>query len=106
MTVVELVIAAILAIAGVRSLLTWIGRTFSAASTMEHIAYALHITGRVGLWFAFAGFFAGYALVDEPQLFAWYVFVPVGLAGMQLLTGLFLSRSSASREGETGLREE
>lgn len=106
MTVVELVMAGILAVAGVRSLWTWIGRTFSAASAMEHIAYALHITGRVGLWFAFAGFFAGYALVDEPQRFGWYVLVPVALAGVQLLTGLFLSRSSASREGEAGVREE
>jgi hypothetical protein len=51
----------------------------------------------VGLWFAFAGFFFGYALIDQVGPFVrWYLFVPLGLAGLQLMTGVFLGRSQGS----------
>ena len=65
---------------------------FPAESLREQVLYALHVAARVGMWFAFAGFFLGFALVDEPSSFRWYILVPVGLAGVQLMTGLLLSR--------------
>jgi hypothetical protein len=96
--VVELVIAGLLALAGLRSASRWWGKRFEATSTGELILYALHISARVGIWFAFAGFFVGYVLVDDRSRFGWYVFVPIGLAGIQLLTGLALAREPSPRE--------
>jgi hypothetical protein len=91
--VFELVAAGLIAIGGLRSLVRWIGTDFDATSAGEQMTFLLHATARVGLWFAFAGFFLGYALVDEPRRFGWYVLVPIALAGVQLLTGVLLARS-------------
>lgn len=95
--IVELGVAALLVLLGVRSLVRWLRKGFRPANTRESVVYALHVTARVGLWFAFAGFFAGYALIDEPQTFRWYVLVPLGLAAIQLLTALALGASSPPR---------
>jgi hypothetical protein len=65
----------------------------------DQILFSLYRVGRVGAWFAFAGFFVGYAAVDEPQQFGWYVGVIIGLAGLQLLTGLLLARSPSRSPG-------
>jgi hypothetical protein len=98
MTVVELVLAVLFTAGGIRSLMRWFGSSFDATSTTEQVAYALHITARVGMWFGFAGFFVGYALVAEPQSMRWYVFVPLGLACLQLLTSVFLARSPSTED--------
>jgi hypothetical protein len=95
-TVVELVVAAALVSIGVGSLLRWRRTDFESTSARDQILYTLHVTARVGMWFVFAGFFAGYALVDEPQRIRWYILVPIGLAGLQLVTGVFLSREPSS----------
>jgi len=58
------------------------------------------VTGRVGLWFAFAGLFAiyassdaqGRAAIDELGDLRWYVAVPLVLAGVQFAAGYFLGR--------------
>jgi hypothetical protein len=90
----ELVIGGILFLLGIRSLVKWMRTTFEADSVRDHALFLLHAAARVGLWFAFAGFFLGFALVDEVGSFVrWYLFVPLGLAGVQLMTGVFLSRS-------------
>jgi hypothetical protein len=90
----ELVIGGILFLLGIRSLVKWMRTTFEAESVGVHALLLLHVAARVGLWFAFAGFFLGFALVDEVGSFVrWYLFVPLGLAGIQLMTGVFLSRS-------------
>lgn len=97
-SVPELVIGGILAAFGVRSLVKWMRMEFEAESLRDHALYLIHAAARVGLWFAFAGFFIGLALVDEPARFIrWYVFVPIGLAGVQLMTAVFLGRSPVSR---------
>jgi hypothetical protein len=96
MIVAEIVVASVFLALGVRSLLRWIDTEFAAGSTFEQILFALHATARVGLWFAFGGFFLGYALLDEPQGFGWFFLVPVALAALQLLTGALLSRSPSS----------
>jgi hypothetical protein len=90
----ELVIGGVLAALGIRSLVRWARTEFDAASLRDQVLFSMHVAARVGLWFAFAGFFLGLALVDEPGRFIrWYLFVPIGLAGVQLMTGVFLSRS-------------
>jgi hypothetical protein len=96
----ELVIAGILTVIGVLSLVKWARTEFEAESSGERLLYTLHITSRVGMWFALAGFFVGYAIVDEPQSLGWYVFVVIGLAGVRLLTGFYLWRSSSRSEGK------
>jgi hypothetical protein len=95
--VVELVVAGLLAAGGARSLIRWMRAEFDPVSAGEQALYTLYRTARVGMWFAFAGFFAGYALVEDPGQFRWYIFVPIGLSGIQLLTGVMLGRSGAGR---------
>jgi hypothetical protein len=95
--VVEIVIAAALAAFGVASMAKWLRTDFDAASVGERLLFTLHAAARAGMWFAFAGLFVGDAVVDESQDLRWYVFVPIGLAGVQLLTGLALGM--AAREG-------
>ena len=98
--VVELVVAALCTLFGVRSLGRWMRRGFRARTAGETILFALHVTARVGIWFAFAGFFAAYALVDEPQGLRWYVMVPLGLAAVQLTTALALGRGTNGSESD------
>jgi hypothetical protein len=91
--VFEVVVAALLALGGVWSFAKWVRRPFASTSLRDQLLYALYLTGRVGVWFGLAGFFLGYALLDEPQRFRWYIYVPIGLAIMQLLAGIALGRS-------------
>ncbi len=93
MTVLELAVAAILVIAGVASLLRWLRTDFEPSSPRERVLYAVHLTTRVGMWFAFAALAAGYAVVDDPGRFAGFVMVPIVLAALQLVTGFLLARS-------------
>jgi hypothetical protein len=90
--IAEIVVAGLLALVGVRSLVRWLGVHFEGTSVSDHLLYSVHVTARVGIWFALAGAFLGYAIIDAPQDFAWFVLVPVILAGTQLLTGILLSR--------------
>ena len=95
--IVELVVAGMFVVLGVRSLVRWMGRRFEADSSGERALYSLHVTARVGMWFAFAGFFVGYALVDDPQGFRWYVMIPLSLAAIQFLTALALGLRGPGR---------
>lgn len=98
----ELVVAAILVVVGMFSLRKWLRADFEASSMREQLLYSMHVTSRVGTWFALAGFFIGYAIVDEPQTFGWYVYVLIGLASIQLLTGFSLWRSSGPPDRREG----
>jgi hypothetical protein len=86
----ELVVGSVLAILGLRSLVRWLRVEFVADAFLDQFLYSLHVAARVGLWFAFAGFFFGLALVDQPRHFAWYLLVPLALAGLQLVTAVAL----------------
>jgi hypothetical protein len=90
--VVELVVAGLLLVGAIRSAVRWMGVEYAATGTGDRVLFAIHAGARVGLWVAFAGFFVGYALVDEPQEFKWFFLVPIALAGVRLLTGMLLSR--------------
>jgi hypothetical protein len=95
---VEIAIAVLLTLGALRSLWFWSRRPFEGADVVDHLLYALFVTGRVGLWFAFAGFFLIYASVDtagipgldELQPYRWYVLVPLLLGALQLVAGWFL----------------
>jgi len=93
MNVFEVAVAGLLAVGGIWSFARWVRRPFLSTSLRDQVLYAVHLTGRVGLWFAMAGFFLGYGLLEEPQRFGWYVYVPIGLAILQLLSALALGRS-------------
>ena len=106
MRIVEVVIAVVFVLLGLRSLWSWTRRPFDGTDVSDHALYALFVTGRVGLWFAVAGLFAiyasvdlrGRAWVDEVEPYRWYLIVPLVLAAMQLLAGWFLGRRSPSSE--------
>jgi hypothetical protein len=95
----ELAVAGLFGVAGLLSLRKWLGAEFRAASLGEQLLYTLHTTARVGMWFAFAGFFVGYALVANPTDIRWYLLVPLGLAGVQLLTAVILWLSPPAPPG-------
>ncbi len=98
MKAVELSLAGLLGLAGLRSLWAWSRRRFEGADVVDHLLYAMYLTGRVGLWFSLAGLFLIYASVDahgQPAMdeldpFRWYLVVPLALAGMQFVAGWFL----------------
>jgi len=92
----ELVVGTALALLGLRSLARWLRVEFVADSWREQVLYSLHVATRVGLWFAFAGFFFGLALVDRPQHFTWYLLVPLAMAGLQLVTAVALGGGLAA----------
>jgi len=90
--VVELVVAGVLFLLGVRSALRWFRTEFRAVSPGEAFLYALHVSSRVALWFSFAAVFLALGLLDEPSRYRWFALIPIGLAGVQLLTGVLLAR--------------
>jgi hypothetical protein len=98
---VEIALGALFGVLGARSLWYWGRRPFEGTDPVDHLLYALYLTGRVGMWFAFAGLFVLTALVDAPggrpflDEFAavrWYLMVPVLLAALQFVTGHALGR--------------
>ena len=94
--VVELVLAALLFLGGLRSLVFWLRTDFDADSGRERVLLAIYASARVGTWVAFAALFLGYAVVSEPQAIRWFAILPLALAGLQLLTGMKLSRPRGS----------
>jgi hypothetical protein len=93
--VLEFVIGVMFALGGLRSLWRWSRRHLQARAPMDHLLFALYVTGRVGLWFAFAALFIGYALIDQVDRFRWFILLPISLSAMQLIGGVFLGRLSA-----------
>ena len=107
MRVFEIAIAVLLALVGVRSLVKWSGRRFEAVDVTDHALWALFVTGRAGLWFAFAGFFVIYSTVETPgrpgldelEQYRWYLIVPLVLATFQFVGGWFLGRRTPPNTG-------
>jgi hypothetical protein len=105
MRVVELTIAGLLIVAGLRSLWAWSRRGFEGTDVIDHLLYALFVTGRIALWFVIAGFFLipaaidaqGQPALDELARYRWYFIVPLLLAAVQLVAGYILDRRSPDR---------
>lgn len=102
MSVLELAIAGLLLLGGIRSLWTWSRRSFEGSDVTDHLLWAAYLTGRIGLWFAFAGLFALYAATSvdgQPSSafdrFRWFLILPVLLAALQLLAGYALGRRAS-----------
>jgi hypothetical protein len=106
---VEWVVSAMLVAGGVRSLWIWSRRRFEGSDLVDHLLYAMFTTGRVGLWFAFAGLFAMYgstdvegrAFVDEVERFRWYAIVPIALSALQFVAGQLLGRRTPTARGRS-----
>lgn len=111
MRAIELVLAVVFAALGIRSFVYWARRPFETTDRTDAVLYALYLTGRVGLWFAFAGMFLlfatvgtvdpvtgarvpaeGRAFIDAAKQYRWLVLVFLGLAVLQLVAGWFLGR--------------
>ncbi|HEY7478117.1 MAG TPA: hypothetical protein VIB62_07760 [Actinomycetota bacterium] len=111
MRTLEVVVAAVLTAMGIRSFLSWSRRPFESADRTDRLLYALYLTGRVGLWFAFAGMFwlfatvdtvdpvtgeripaEGRAFSDAASQYRWFVLVFLVLGAFQLVAGWFLGR--------------
>lgn len=103
---VEATIAVVFTLGGIRSLWYWLRRPFEGTDVVDHVLFALFVTGRVGLWFAFAGLFwiyatldvQGRAALDELEQYSWYLLVPLALAVLQLGAGWFLGRRGDGAE--------
>jgi hypothetical protein len=93
------ILAVLLAFVGVRSVLKWSRVRFEAETMRDQLLYSLHVTARTCVWFALAGAFVGFAVLDEPERFQWYVFFPLGLAAIQVLAAIALWRSPAADHG-------
>ena len=101
---------------GFRSLWYWARRPFESTAIRDQLLYAFYRTGRVGMWFAFAGVFflfafvgasdpepnpiTGGLVVEHPSKYAWYVIVFAVLGAMQLLGGWFLGHGGPADHGD------
>jgi hypothetical protein len=96
----EIAMVALCTAGGVRSAWIWVRRPFHGEDLVDHLLYAMYLTGRVGLWFAFAGLFGIYATVDAERgsladaadSYRWYLLVLIGLSAMQFVGGQLLGR--------------
>jgi hypothetical protein len=92
--------AAVLVLLGIRSLVHWLGRPLLSDSRRDRVLYALFVVSRAGLWFALAGLFLLYGLIDAKgrafidlaNELRWYFFVLAIPAAGQFVTGFLLGR--------------
>jgi hypothetical protein len=95
-SVLEIGLAVLCALGGVRSLWVWSRHPFESRDPVDHLLFAAFVTGRVGLWSSIAGWFVLYGYLTESggsvARFRWYLAVPLVLGGVQLLAGYFLGR--------------
>ena len=115
----EFGIALLLTGFGFRSLWYWARRPFESTAIRDQLLYAVYRTGRVGMWFAFAGLFylfafvgttdpitgqhvpsTGQVYVDDVSRYRWYVIVFAVLGAMQLLGGWFLGHGGPADHGD------
>jgi hypothetical protein len=94
--VLEIGLAVLCVLGGVRSMWVWSRRPFESRDPVDHALYAVFVTGRVGLWLSVAGWFVLYAYLVESggsiADYRWYLAVPLVLAGVQFLASFFLGR--------------
>ena len=115
----EFGVALVLTAFGIRSAVYWARRPFESTAIRDQLLYAVYLTGRVGMWFAFAGLFylfafvgttdpltgqrvpsTGQVYVDDVSRYRWYVIVFAVLGAMQLLAGWFLGHGGPADHGD------
>jgi len=115
----EFAVALVLTAFGIRSAVYWARRPFESIAIRDQLLYAVYLTGRVGMWFAFAGLFylfafvgttdpvtgqrvpsTGQVYVDDVSRYRWYVIVFAVLGAMQLLAGWFLGHGGPADHGD------
>jgi hypothetical protein len=101
MSRVELVVATVFGLLGIRSLVHWLRRPIESTGRQDLLLYALFVAARAGLWFALMGLFLlfasvdsqGRAFIDDAARFNWYFIVLAVPAALQFVTGFLLGRS-------------
>lgn len=91
-SIVELVVASVFVLIGIRSSINSLRSTDAEPSGRVRALLALHDAAKAGFWFGLGGFFLGFALLDEPQGFRWFAMVPIGMAGLRLAAAALLGR--------------
>jgi hypothetical protein len=100
MSVVELVVATVFGLLGIRSVVHWLRRPIESIARRDLVLYALFVAARAGLWFALMGLFLlfasvetkGRAFIDDAASFNWYFIVLAVPAALQFVTGFLLGR--------------
>lgn len=91
MTFLELSVAALCLLVGARAAVATLRHPAVADSGGERFLIALHEAARAGFWLALAAFFLGYAVLEEPQGWRLFILVPIGMAGLRLVTATLLT---------------
>ena len=112
MNVVEVMVAVVFGLLGVRSLVHWLRRPMDSDARRDHLLYALFVASRAGLWFALMGLFLlfasvetqGRAFADDAARFNWYYIVLAVPAALQFISGFLLGRDPRTppSDGEPG----
>lgn len=98
--IVEVVVGSLFLLVGLRSSLRSLRSTDTAESAGTRALVAVHDAAKAGFWLALGGLFIGFATLDEPESFRWFVLVPIAMAGIRLVAAATLSRG----EGRPGPR--
>jgi hypothetical protein len=111
MNVVELVLAAVFGLLGIRSIVHWLRRPVDLDARRDHLLYALFVASRAGVWFALMGLFLlfasvetqGRAFTDDAARFNWYYLVLAVPTALQFVSGFLLGRDRRSppADGDT-----
>jgi hypothetical protein len=97
---VEVAVACVFGLLGVRSLIHWLRRPVDVRSRRERLLFAVFVASRAGIWFALMGLFLLYATVDtegraftdDAARFNWYFIVLAVPAALQFVTSFLLGR--------------
>ena len=100
MNQLELVVAVVFGLLGVRSLVYWLRRPLESDVRRDHLLYALFVASRAGVWFALMGLFLlfasvhtqGRAFAEDAARFSWYYLVVAVPAALQFVSGFLLGR--------------
>jgi hypothetical protein len=97
---VELVVAGLFALAGIRSIVHWLRQPLHLVGRSELVLFALFVVARAGLWFGLSGWFLlladlnseGRAFTDDAAAFRWYFVVFLVLIALHFATSVLLGR--------------
>ena len=106
MSRLEVIVATVFGLLGIRSLVYWLRRPIESTARRDLVLYALFVAARAGLWFALMGLFLlfasvesqGRAFIDDAGSFNWYFIVLAVPAALQFVTGFLLGRPPPGAE--------